>query len=727
MSLALILGLNQCKKKVDTIASGTNGKWVQITLDVEGIGQRHIVYPGTGAVVYTDGDVVYVGNNGKYVGSLTYNDGVFNGSILNPSTADYLHFYFVGNLNPSATPTAGSTTSFTVNIADQSSKLPVLSYAHSTNKYTDGTATYSCMLMNKCGLVKFVPAPATSSAIAVGGMKTIATIDFATPGITPNGTTGAVTLYPETNSAKWAVLLPQDAVSNPTVTVTGYKGIIATVPAITNNMYYNTGVNIAMVAAATVTTTSVTTYANTSATMGGNVTADGGGTISERGVYYSTSSPAENGTKVQIGSGTGSFSQSVTGLTAGTTYYVKAYAVNENGKVYGSQVSFTTKSLPTVTTTAVSGISATGATSGGEVTNAGGGTVSARGVCWSTSANPTISNSHTTNGTGTGSFTSSITGLTANTTYHVRAYATNEIGTAYGADVTFTAANSVPTGAINGKYTINSNGDKVYFSKGNLQYVGSNGTWQFAEHQYDYLGTTTSQNSTTTTVTRDLFGWGTTGYQDTRTSSTGYQTNYYPYSTSNTAVGSSSPAYNINRYGYGPDYDSSNKYGLTVSNKSDWGMHAITNGGNTAGMWRTLTKDEWVYVFNTRSTTSGVRYAKATVNGVSGVIILPDDWSTSYYTLTSTNTTNAAFTSNTITLSDWNTKFEANGAVFLPAAGNRNSTTVSSVGSYGGYWSSSCSSSRYAYLVGFNSSDFNPSGSSSRFNGASVRLVTASE
>ena len=709
MSLALILGLNQCKKKVDPIASGTNGKWVQITLDVEGIGQKHIVYPGTGAVVYTNGDVVYVGNNGKYVGSLTYNDGVFSGSILNPSTVDYLHFYFVGNITPSTTPTAGSTTSFTVNIANQSSKLPVLSYAHSTNKYTDGTATYSCMLMNKCGLMKFVPATATSAAITVGGMKTTATVDFATPGITPNGSTGAVTLYPETNSAKWAVLLPQAAVNNPAVTISGYASSITSVPEVTNNMYYNTGVSIAMVAAATVTTTSVTTYANTSATMGGNVTSAGGGTVSERGVYYNTSSPAENGTKVQIGSGTGAFSQSVTGLTAGTTYYVKAYAVNENGKVYGSQVTFTTKSLPTVTTTAVSGISATGATSGGNVTSAGGGTVSARGVCWSTSANPTISNSHTTNGSGTGSFTSSITGLTANTTYHVRAYATNEIGTAYGADVTFTAANSVPTGAINGLFTINSSGNKVYFSQGNLRATTSNSgstwTWSFAEHQYDYIGNATANTNingsmtVSTNGTVDLFGWN------------GNSSSYDNYGIYNNTTNSN--------------------YGNVTSEalKHDWGHNPITNGGNTADKWRTLTKDEWVYVFNTRSTTSGVRYAKATVNGVSGVIILPDDWSTSYYTLSSTNTTSAAYTSNTISLSNWNTKFEANGAVFLPAAGLRGGTTVNNAGSYGYYWSSTShvSNADRAYYVYFGSSNFVPANSYGRYYGSSVRLVTASE
>ena len=98
--------------------------------------------------------------------------------------------------------------------------------------------------------------------------------------------------------------------------------------------------------------------------------------------------------------------------------------------------------LPTVTTNTITNITQTTATGGGNVINAGGSTVTARGVCWSTSHNPTVSGNHTTNGTGAGSFTSNITGLTANTTYYVRAYATNNAGTAYGNEVSFTTLNS---------------------------------------------------------------------------------------------------------------------------------------------------------------------------------------------------------------------------------------------------------------------------------------------
>ena len=93
---------------------------------------------------------------------------------------------------------------------------------------------------------------------------------------------------------------------------------------------------------------------------------------------------------------------------------------------------------PTVTTIAISNIDKTTAMGGGNVTADGGATVTARGICWSTSQNPTISGSHTTDGTGTGTFTSNMTGLEPNTTYYVRAYATNSAGTAYGDQVSFT-------------------------------------------------------------------------------------------------------------------------------------------------------------------------------------------------------------------------------------------------------------------------------------------------
>ncbi len=99
---------------------------------------------------------------------------------------------------------------------------------------------------------------------------------------------------------------------------------------------------------------------------------------------------------------------------------------------------------PTVSTTNISSITLNSAVSGGNVTNPGGSSVTARGVCWNTSGSPTTANSKTTNGTGTGSFTSSISGLNQSTIYYVRAYATNSYGTSYGEEVTFTTIPTLP-------------------------------------------------------------------------------------------------------------------------------------------------------------------------------------------------------------------------------------------------------------------------------------------
>ncbi len=197
----------------------------------------------------------------------------------------------------------------------------------------------------------------------------------------------------------------------------------------------------------TVITTAVNSVAQTIATCGGNVTSDGGATVTARGVCWSTSqNPTTADSHTSDGSGTGSYTSSLTGLTSSTTYYVRAYAINSAGTSYGNEVSFTTTAsaqVPSVTTAAVSNVTETSATCGGNVTSDGGATVTARGVCWSTSQNPTTADSHTTDGSGTGSFTSSITGLLANTTYYVRAYATNSVGTTYGNEVSFTTADDV--------------------------------------------------------------------------------------------------------------------------------------------------------------------------------------------------------------------------------------------------------------------------------------------
>ena len=374
-------------------------------------------------------------------------------------------------------------------------------------------------------------------------------------------------------------------------------------------------------------------------------------------------------------------------------------------------------------------ITTTSAKGSGEVTNDGGAQVTERGICWSTNANPTLNDNHVAAGTGTGAFTAMMSGLEASTTYHIRAYAINEVGMAYGLDREFVTlsggSNGVPEGAINGLFTINANGDQVYFSQGNLQYQASTNTWRFAEHQYSFVGGVDYQTgvdcgnvyengvkcdnsllSSSYDGWIDLFGWGTSGYNHGANC-------YEPWSTSQ----------------YGSDYFA---YGIATCNlydqtgQADWGYNAISNGGNTTGQWRTLTADEWFYIINSRTTTSGIRYAKAKVDEVRGVILLPDNWSTNIYSLNSTNIVSASYTSNIISALQWET-LEVAGALFLPVGGYRVNDLVEwiDVGGYGTYWTSTCYNNNHACGLFFTDNSlctqtYNYAG---RIDGQLVRLV----
>lgn len=248
MAFVLLIGMAQCKKEQVT-PSENNG--VNITLKVDGGSEKLNVYPATGAVIFTEGDEIYVGNNGKYVGTLTFDNGLFQGTISGDlSTNDYLHFYFVGNKPTSPSTLTSGNTTYTVDISDQSAGLPAISYAPSTAKYSPSTTAYTAKLLNKSALVKFVPSVSTSQPITVSGLNNEVRIDFANHTLAPTGNTGDITLYSESESEKWAVLLEQASLSGLTVSVYGYNATIEGLPeSITNNMYYNSGVGISMTAA----------------------------------------------------------------------------------------------------------------------------------------------------------------------------------------------------------------------------------------------------------------------------------------------------------------------------------------------------------------------------------------------------------------------------------------------------------------------------------------------
>lgn len=190
------------------------------------------------------------------------------------------------------------------------------------------------------------------------------------------------------------------------------------------------------------TTVAATNITANSAQTGGNITNDGGAPITKRGVCWAThANPTVSDSITSNGTGSGAFSSPLSDLWSNTTYYVRAYAINSTGTAYGNEISFTTeKGAPAVSTNPITDIAPLTAKSGGNITNDGGAAVTARGVCWATTPLPTIDNFKTSDGSGTGAFTSTLSPLASQTTYYVRAYATNSYGTAYGNQQSFSAS-----------------------------------------------------------------------------------------------------------------------------------------------------------------------------------------------------------------------------------------------------------------------------------------------
>jgi len=206
------------------------------------------------------------------------------------------------------------------------------------------------------------------------------------------------------------------------------------------------------IVAPTVTTTAISNITFDTALSGGEIVDDGGSEIIAKGICWSlTANPTVDDAKTISEVTTTSFISTLSPLSENTTYYVSAYATNSKGTSYGETLTFSTSKtivIPTVTTTAISNITFDTALSGGEIVDNGGSEIIAKGICWSLTANPTVDDSKTTNEVASENFVSTLSPLSTNTTYYVRAYAQNSKGIAYGASLSFTTSNAIYNGDV---------------------------------------------------------------------------------------------------------------------------------------------------------------------------------------------------------------------------------------------------------------------------------------
>ena len=293
--------------------------------------------------------------------------------------------------------------------------------------------------------------------------------------------------------------------------------------------------------------------------------------------------------------------------------------------------------------------------------------------------------------------------------------------------IAVTGASDYVTEVNRGLFTINkTSGAKVRFSQGNLQYQASSGTWRFAENQYEYIGDAAGNNifgdsRATQSAWIDLYGWGTSGWNNGNAL-------YEPWNNGQSGSGTYG-------HGYGPRVGYTSNVSLVDDYaESDWGVYnSISNGGSAAGLWRTSTSVEWQVILNSRDAstingTSNAHFAKASVNGVYGLIIFPDAYAHPNCVSLPSNINvigSGGWTSNVYLLSDWK-EMEAMGAVFLPITARTGVETLLQL-TTGNYWSTTVApvqnGNARAFCMYFSNLDFSASSSYFRYYGMAVRLV----
>lgn len=255
---------------------------------------------------------------------------------------------------------------------------------------------------------------------------------------------------------------------------------------------------------------------------------------------------------------------------------------------------------------------------------------------------------------------------------------------------------SAPTPTTIGEFSVP--GGKIGFAPGNLQYQASTGLWRFAEHQWDFVGNNSVGNvyengvkcsnsliSSTYDGWIDLFGWGTSGYDNG-------QNAYEPYSSSTT---------------------SSDYYQSGLVNTADWGY---SYGQQEGGTWNVMNANQWQYIFNGRQ---GNRFAKCQIDSqYNALILFPDNYNSS---LNNINVSNSAFTSNQLTIQDAES-LTNDGCVILLCVGNRNGTSIMNINNWGNYWLSKYDANGASYAI-IGSSSVSQSSTKHLFMGYPVRLV----
>ena len=259
MALALVLGMSQCKKQETPTTGNTTPIYpgVDITVKVgdnEGKaenGEKHHIAPNYGLFAFSDGDKLYVGHGGKFVGTLTFSTGFFSGTIYPDATVTNqpLHFYFVGNAVVTGTPSVNQTTSLSINIADQSQNLPVLSYGASGQTYPAANNSYSATLKNKCALVKLSLENPTAETVILSDVPTVATVNFANPTNAIEADLedlNDITLKYDANwndNLRWVILLPGTDLTGVVTVADGVESVMA------NNTYITSGLTLSNPAA----------------------------------------------------------------------------------------------------------------------------------------------------------------------------------------------------------------------------------------------------------------------------------------------------------------------------------------------------------------------------------------------------------------------------------------------------------------------------------------------